>query len=728
MKKIVYIIIFVFLLSCLLFLNGDKLLLAASESERSSDGGVYDDPSNPYDHSCCISLTGGIPPDEDPYEGDDDPFADMASHPFNFFGTNVQWNSGYAFNELFDAFNSFLESETPNPSVDISFSQDVSVKNPKIEAIISPLNFRTRPNNVWVAWCVKGQNKEGGITEVNYNSVVAGGTIPEAGYSSYWDSRDGGCCYPIERTPKNDSDGNGMDDEWEMLYFERIGADPLGDPDRDGYKADMFINEKGETMTVTPEINTPHGVFRPGADDKLTNIEEFVLGTNPIDPDTDDDGYGDEEDFLGRGQMAMVFDTYAEAGPGSGYDVTATVLGINMSKKIGITSFTKTVYVGAEGELKVNLLPSSSSLYIGEDIVFNVEASLQTPNDWISSLEFDWIIDGERSCDSSEPWFKQFCGPGKTALQISNISDLSRITDKVTLGNFLPIKVEVRDPVFNKKVSASLEVPVGVEGSITVSECASNDGKSWGDGGSHPGEVPANAKEVHVCMQNAGSGSSTNEYSFVWSLDGAVDKLRSGTGSKFEEYVFDASKNAGESHVVSLEVVELSTNNKFVSGRLIVPIIGSAVKIEGPDTVGAGSSAVYTAKLVDFSNANQIRYDWQVNGTRRSSATDDPSFTLRIPQNVASGSKYNISVQASYAVLDQPMEAAVASKEIKIGVSTASAGIFKKMFSGMAAAFSFVPSTVQGFFKIFVSILGLFAVLIGFSALSYFFIKPRNKI
>jgi len=58
---------------------------------------------------------------------------------------------------------------------------------------------------------------------------------------------------------KEDTDGDGLLDAWEMLYFGNLGQGPDADSDSDG----------------------------------LTNLEEFQLGTNPSDPDTDNDGMPD---------------------------------------------------------------------------------------------------------------------------------------------------------------------------------------------------------------------------------------------------------------------------------------------------------------------------------------------------------------------------------------------------------------------------------------------------
>jgi len=49
-----------------------------------------------------------------------------------------------------------------------------------------------------------------------------------------------------------DSDGNGLNDDWEIQYFGRLGIDPNADPDKDGF----------------------------------TNYQEYLAGTDPLNPNS----------------------------------------------------------------------------------------------------------------------------------------------------------------------------------------------------------------------------------------------------------------------------------------------------------------------------------------------------------------------------------------------------------------------------------------------------------
>ncbi len=66
---------------------------------------------------------------------------------------------------------------------------------------------------------------------------------------------------PIAPNPM-DPDGSGLPASWEIQYFGKTGIDPNADPDHDG----------------------------------LSNLEEFLAGTDPTNPDTDGDGVPDGQD------------------------------------------------------------------------------------------------------------------------------------------------------------------------------------------------------------------------------------------------------------------------------------------------------------------------------------------------------------------------------------------------------------------------------------------------
>ena len=91
-----------------------------------------------------------------------------------------------------------------------------------------------------------------------------------------------------------DTDSDGLADSWESTYFGNLNEGASGDPDGDG----------------------------------LTNLREYLLGTNPNNPDTDGDGIVDGVDPNPLTPDTGYFLTVTKSGAGSG-TVTSSPAGIN---------------------------------------------------------------------------------------------------------------------------------------------------------------------------------------------------------------------------------------------------------------------------------------------------------------------------------------------------------------------------------------------------------------
>lgn len=84
-----------------------------------------------------------------------------------------------------------------------------------------------------------------------------------------------------------DSDGDGLDDEWELLHFGNLDQGPLDDPDADG------LNNAAELAAGT----SPHNSDTDG--DGLSGGDEVHLYfTDPLNQDTDGDGLSDGDEIL----------------------------------------------------------------------------------------------------------------------------------------------------------------------------------------------------------------------------------------------------------------------------------------------------------------------------------------------------------------------------------------------------------------------------------------------
>lgn len=317
-----------------------------------------------------------------------------------------------------------LEPEDPLPLADIStggvdfnldeFSQASrgAIQNPtsrprpitlspkpgqKVQVIADNRYFNSDIDEIYSTWCLNGKIQQG---------LVAGGKeITE----TINDSKIGPCCDSATRSYITDTDGDGMDDAWEEFYFvgKNINGEEItninqvsgdGDPDHDGFHAND--HRKVDPPRGAPVRIAPNSVSAPlqsqgnerkkliTGDGVFTNLEEYIWGTDPTNPDSDNDGKVDEADISGEGQGELYYKAVDELGKTDNIRVTS--VGMANKKVIKIDSFAQDIIVGKGEPLSVELsvtpdIPAFDSDIIVDAHTFGTEKSS-------AALEYTWIV------------------------------------------------------------------------------------------------------------------------------------------------------------------------------------------------------------------------------------------------------------------------------------------------------------------------------------------------
>lgn len=305
------------------------------------------------------------------------------------------------------------------PDVDIFFSDNSPSKGTKLTVSAFPKRYQTPLEELMYGWSTRKQGKE----FISQQGLAAGGReITTTRDFNGSPNAERPACRRVTRVPGTDQDKDGMDDTWERQYGI-YDEDPQEDIDKDGFDlndAKYFDNDnplppdlEGKSdpyleIRVTPDT-TANSVTGDG---KFTNQEEYIWGTNPHDPDSDDDGYADEVDIAGFGQNQIDAIVNIDQGDTSNnhMDFRVTTVGVSNfideantgRTKILMDSDQATVYAGIGSDLEANLfqkvktpvksaVTGTSRLINNREIVVEADA-FQTDADR-AVLDYAWFVE-----------------------------------------------------------------------------------------------------------------------------------------------------------------------------------------------------------------------------------------------------------------------------------------------------------------------------------------------
>lgn len=481
----------------------------------------------------------------------------------------------------------------------VSFTQTGNaVPGEEATVVIQPTNFsgqEAAANELYFASWLDGRF---------FNGQLAGGD--EDAYDQQTNSAsDAGRpdCGTIGRTTATDGDGDGMDDGWELRHGLNPGSagDAGEDPDGDGYLADGFPNAEGDALSPVPSI--AGGELGDGS---LSNIEEYILGTDPNDPDSDSDGYLDEQDAVGLAQNVVTF--VARKSPADGpYLLHSIVVGFlekRDAEQVRLAKVDSSEYVllqhGGE-ELEVDLRVVNPGVRAGETLEVQALPRGSSTPDLLAS--YRWSVDGVPQTDLS--------GVSKRTLRYV-------VPEGTRPGTTFVVGVEAIDPKNGQLARGRSSVTVGDTVLLSYD----------------PERVDVGTVvEVQALLSG---GLDPAEHLFVWRIDGQEQHDASRIGADVLTWTPDVS--AGGQQLISVRI--LDRRSKQVGAvEQEVRVNTPTVQLELTPSAPTTDQQVLARAATSHFGAATLAYDFTVDGQPVPSAGPTVTFSAG-----AAGSTHQVSV------------------------------------------------------------------------------------
>ncbi len=536
------------------------------------------------------------------------------------------------------------------------------IQRPDVDVTFSPVNpepgeDRVATANVqgldssskspkYLTWCVNGTSQQG---------LLAGGRKIDYHLGGVGEERN--CCSPVTRRPQDEGDtdlddngvdangvplpkGDGMGDNWERAHFpgktiEQIKPD--ADPDGDGpapltlqgrHCVNSGLNECTDVprdgyLFISPYVyayNDASKFYGVGENSgKLTNLEEYVWGTNPLNPDTNNDGVIDGDAIAGKDMTALTLKAtdFPDNVP---QKVRATVLGMSTNKIVKIDSEQSTVYPAGGAPLQMTVTPDQPVPTPGKPVILT--ARVQGARFGEAALNFQWEVKtskGTLSCTNSDE-VKASCGLGKNVLKLTAPINLapqeSFIVSATAFESFTAKEITTVAKLQNGSQQIAFDLAVcGDDSACAESSCDASKKNP------NPDQY-VRARVVPVTIP----GLDLNNLAYAWRYDGApvTDSRAAG-----QQLCVQALGLAHSTHPVELSVYGDAKEAISVSRQDVI-IGGAGVGLQ----TQASANAVYAkAEPEQFAQqgkgAADFSYVWSVNGTQLDTKTPYLVYTLK---------------------------------------------------------------------------------------------------
>lgn len=710
------------------------------EDEPGTDtGDPYDDPNNPYDHCSCEPIDGinELPcEDVQPEAGEfttAPPFLISVKKNWAGIPTGLEVEPLWTLDSLASSMGGTGGAAQSNPAIDLIISSPNITTGGTMQVIASPEHFHTLATNLYSNWCLtRGDTGE----TKSYNEVNAGGKPAQTYVALGWSS--GGCCSPLTRAVTTDADGDGMDDGWEQEKFmgrsvsgvmvteDNINSviKPGDDLDNDGYYAGKFVNEEGRPITAAPAlVDHLNRFYFPGSDDKLTNVEEFILGTDPWDGDSDNDGWGDGMDYMGIGATNFSFPVSLSPDPEGYYLVTNIEAGINGNGMVAIAARSKRIDVSEGRTLGVKLSSDPPNLVIDDQApggFVKLTAALSGPDVKPEDLYFEWFFNGQPVCQLAN--YQSFCQVGRDTIELGGTGAGNRLIDlpgldgdpaKVQPGTPYLFAVRVTDPTSRRSAEDSL--PLLMAAALHLTTACSPGTSDFSSLPTDTGEATA------ICVAELQNGqpaaSSFTNANWQWSLDGNSLQQQSGIGKSV--LALTAAELVGNEPKVKVEIYDVAIGGLLAQAARDFTTIGPQVSITEPETEFYGGGRGASQRLVrgragemirfvatarDFPASAEIIFSWQAGGSQRG-GIGQTDFEYLIPAEATAGQAIPVSVRAQSGAPGSAALMATDQVTLLVGEVTAATGWGERIRTGLAAAANLIPGNLSLAFKIVISLM-----------------------